>query len=60
MSAILALGRLRQEDGGFEASLRYTVRPRCLQKSKKELTPIFQFIPSNRRHKNITMIPKLD
>jgi hypothetical protein len=30
MNLIQALGRLRQEDGKFEASLRYSARP-CLK-----------------------------
>jgi hypothetical protein len=34
MPVILPLGRLRQEDHEFEASLRYIARP-CLKKQKQ-------------------------
>jgi hypothetical protein len=34
MSLIPVLGRLRQENGKFKASLGYTVRP-CLKNNKK-------------------------
>jgi hypothetical protein len=36
MPIIPALGKQKEEDGKFEASLVYTARP-CLNKKKKEL-----------------------